>query len=232
MAEIKGWTFHKKHLPRFALVVLCVVALYLLADHTLEWYMAWGEVRGFPAAEVTPQSISDTRMADLSDGTDFFAYGYKLRLPGQPKISERAVIGSYANGAFIHIMRPHNAPDLDEEESFPSRYQFAMTAMNSKPGDISFFHSNRANKRAASLLAYKIIAMEWNPTVICIVSGSHVKGFQIGDPNQNVWRFIDLQLFDEHNQKIEIMIRPGKTSEPPFSQAQINAIVASIQTAN
>jgi len=71
-----------------------------------------------------------------------------------------------------------------------------------------------------------MILQDWGS--VYILNQSNVRGFQEGDPAKPPYR-VHLHLFDSADREYEILITPKSKIAPSFTQAEVNAIVASLQ---
>jgi hypothetical protein len=95
------------------------------------------------------------------------------------------------------------------------------------PDQVRWWKTPRENARNFYLLAMKSrILQDWG--CVYILNQGNVRGFQNGAPAKPPYR-VDLRLFDSDDREYEILITPKSKAAPSFSQAEVNAIVASLQ---
>ena len=209
------------------------------------WWMAKREARD-PRGAVMPQPLSNSEVADLSDGSQVEAFGYSLRLPWKvSKRSDRRTLSTLtlSNGASVTLVDNKDDPSgpgilakstpreaatyriMYGDEAMSSRYAFIRAEFRASPSDVSFWHSRASNLGTMTNLIAKD-GMIGKANVVYSLAVGSMRGFQVGNPGQStpaVW----LRLFDGNDREIWIILRRPLAGE--WTQKQINAIVASIR---
>ena len=98
--------------------------------------------------------------------------------------------------------------------------------MSATPRDIKWWRTRDQNKANGFLLEMKSFIFSDAKSVYAIDSGP-MRGFQIGDPAVPPYR-VRVDLFDSTDQHFEMVIAGENKGRPSFSQAEVNAIVASL----
>lgn len=108
-----------------------------------------------------------------------------------------------------------------------SGYDWMASELAATPDQIRWW--NRTNNvRLTVLLGMKSIEMTGNCTAIYKAENSELHGFQLGDPAIAPHR-VTLDLFDVNNRRYELVASSRNADHPVVTQADINAIVASIR---
>jgi hypothetical protein len=237
------------------LVATTFVVLWLLAElatPVMIWHEAkqWG--RDYPAVALMPTMLTDTRVAPLGDGVTIRRYGYSIHVPwGKTKVvKDFKTISSFGfdDGSSMLIFDPADRTDLigastaaepRNREALDivlgrgnanSHYGAVRAALAASPNDVSLFGSQERNVRAEVLLPMKMIEMPKDITVIYEIVHGPLRGYQFGDPGKAP-TFVELLLFDARDRGLRILFKgPPSRTTPVLTQAQLNAIVASVQT--
>jgi hypothetical protein len=200
-----------------------------------------------PAVWVFPTPLSDRNVSQLS-GSRVEAYGYSIQTPWneQPEIKphkEITLVTFRQNKAGMLIRNP----DEDTTENLPvkmasdpeiqklysdqdrsSFYQLTADALAASPNEAKWWIP-RKNVQLFMLLSSKDLQMMNFKSVHKIDAGL-MRGFQLGDPSEPPYR-VRLNLFDRADRRIQIDIWSRQDGAPALTQAQLNAMVASIQPA-
>jgi hypothetical protein len=229
-----------------SLLIVCVVgwACYVAAMNALVVYFAKDLADETPAVKLMPTSLNDTRIADLSSGTTISRFGYTIRVPWPSPFKTLDFKGASSfrsdDGSSLLFFDPAshvNAREMYKRSSLvegvlgpqamSSGYQLFQASMLSSPDEIKLWHSRAANVRVMLLVNEKQ-GFVLTGTEIHPIAGEHVRGFETVAVDKGR-RIVRLELFDDKDRELELMLAwtPGKASE--LTQAQINAMVASIE---
>lgn len=231
-----------------ALTLLCIfiglVVVYPAVLHVMVWYFALKAGRE-PAASVMPRPLLITDMADLSHGAEAKVFGYSLKLPW-PVVKQRSgaknVTWQFADGVSASVfemsgdsMGPGLLVNLTPaqvdtyrkmygDKALSSKYEFLRDELNTSAADVSFWNSRARNAAVMTQLMLKASPLQKSRVLYAFNEGM-MRGFQSGDPAAgdpvNVW------LFDPSDRETWILFRRG--AKVFWTQAQINAVIASIQ---
>jgi hypothetical protein len=94
------------------------------------------------------------------------------------------------------------------------------------PDQAKWWKMPRTNARVMMLLAFKSMELGNYPSVHKIETGG-LRGFQLGDAAKPPYR-VRFDLFDAADRRLQIQISSGDDHDPVLTQAQLNAMVASI----
>jgi hypothetical protein len=231
----------------FGLAFLLIWACGAVIVHVMVWRDALEITRDSPDRNLTPQPLTDGKVADLTGGSAINQYGYTVSVPWAKVLKEEKLktfeLVSFSEGASMTVWDPASSTgtlvglanqnaDLKAAmqgfygvRTLSSNYEFLSAQLRETDADISLLHSNQSNKRAMLLLALKPTP---KATVIYELPAGRLHGFQIGDP-QVAGTMVRLLLFDDKDRELQVWIRGPKTG-PGLTQEQINGIVASVQT--
>ena len=173
-----------------------------------------------PNIGLMPQPLADTRVGTLNDGMFIHRFGYGVRVPWAAtkvvKDFKTAAIFGFEDGSSLLMFDPADHIDMlkaapsDEaalreelrpllgDDAVRSHYDYANAELNTRPNELSLFHSRRRNARAMMLLSMKSMEIPSEATAIYSIKGSHLRGFQFGDPKKTP-TFINLLLFDDQD---------------------------------
>jgi len=233
---------------RVGLALLIVFgALYALYGVTIEltpWYQARSMCRDNPFVKLVPVPLPDQGVAPLA-GTRLEADGFSIQFPWSEAPQRRNgktldVIAFPTRGVGMILFGPSqtaysaaypqirkSAGEILGEETAHSRYQLTAAELAASPDQVRWWKAPRENAKYFYLLAMKsMILQNWG--CVYILNQGNVRGFQVGDPAKPPYR-VDLRLFDSDDREYEILITPKSKAASSFSQAEVNAIVASLQ---
>jgi hypothetical protein len=239
-------------------LVVGVIAEFRLIEPDIKYWMYQDEiheiVKDSPVVSFVPQPVKDSSVADLKDGLRITQFGYSVQVPRMRIVFSKEYktisMRKFEDGLSMILFDPADHMDMLRstsgneaamreglrpllgDQAVRSHYDYAVAEMNVLPADVSFFHSRKSVARAGILLSMKSLDVPKGSTVIYSVVSSNLKGFQFGDPQKLPMR-VNLLLFDEKDRPIAITIAgPRDETEPVLTQAQINAIIASIHSPN
>lgn len=113
------------------------------------------------------------------------------------------------------------------KRALKSNYEFMAAEVEAKPDQIRWWSSRERNIRNYVLLLNKSGALRGSHKIYTLTSGE-LRGFQFGDPSVAP-HIVQLDLFDPADRHYRIDITPSKQEKAVISQAQINALITSIQ---
>jgi hypothetical protein len=222
-----------------AIVLLCpLLAMWLFEP----WYFAREMSRDNPHLNVTPASLQD-RSTSLLAPARLQCFEFVFQVPWDQiksrKDSRSVAIISFKNGPTIMTFDPADLSDLSNstraqtkriEKVFGSRamssnYDWMATELAATPDQIHFWN-RYGNVRTAVLLGLKQIEV-LDSTAIYRNGNEELKGFQFGNPA--VDSRVTLDLYDVNNRRYQLVIASPSKAARTFSQADINAIVASMR---
>ncbi|MES2393401.1 MAG: hypothetical protein V4555_17295 [Acidobacteriota bacterium] len=226
---------------------LWVVGLPLM--HVLTWYEARNLVAGEPAVRLRIEPLPDVSRADLGDGATVTKLGYSIWFPWKT-VSKQQDFKQGSSIAFVHgggallLEWGHSLDPRPRKEEHPeveamsrkmlgdgvmsSEYSFVDRAMQAQPEDVSLWHSRARNGIDTMLLVDKMGTMHSKVANLYRIAGGHMRGFEM-TPVAGSRGPIQLELFDEKDQRIELMLQQPKAVEDgTWTQAEVNAVVASI----
>jgi hypothetical protein len=131
---------------------------------------------------------------------------------------------------FIDETQGKNAKSAkDNGKALPrSNYELLAAAMDTTPDQVKWWHSPWLNQRVSKQLTYKFANLRGHGKIYRI-SQRQMRGFQFGDPMVAPYE-VTLELFDQIDRPIHLFIGGVGQNQPVSTQAEINALVASIQT--
>jgi len=112
-------------------------------------------------------------------------------------------------------------------ECIPFGYGNPETAIAVAPANSNWWATFTQSSRRTVLLKLKLIEMH-DAKAIYQINANELHGFQFGNPAvapYEVW----LVLFDRNDRRYEISLHRKENNAPFVSQAEVNAIVASIR---
>jgi hypothetical protein len=200
-----------------------------------------------PAVWVFPTPLPDRSQAPLV-GTRVEAYGYSIQTPWneQPKSKPHksiTLVTFSQNKAGMMLFDPgedtsENLPvkmasDPDAKKLFSDRdrgsfYQLTADELAANPNEAKWW-TPRKNVQLFMLLSFKELQMINFKSVHKIEAGE-LRGFQFGDPAKPRSRIM-FKLFDSNDRQIRIQVSSDADDASALTQAQLNAMVASIRPA-
>jgi hypothetical protein len=232
-------------------IVLITFAALLLVDGLVSaafyqlapWLTARHVYREMNMNQI-PTSLSDQKVTPLS-GSRIENYGFSIQVPWNEPAFERKqrgvfVVAYLSHGAGIMIVDPSGPIDsakairmiavankLPEVGKSISNYDLMAESMAATPDQVKWWRPPLQNARSLTLLEMKGIALRDFHALYQLNFGEW-RGFQEGNPARAPFR-VQLELFDGADQHLGILISGKSGSGPVISQAEINAMVASIK---
>lgn len=174
-------------------------------------------------------------------------YGIKFKTPwGEPEITElqNLVALTFANGTRVIITDPSQLIDMRAavlssangdsqklerirsvfgQEKFESNYNLNKAILNIRATDVSLFSSSEYATSSLVLLNLKaLLVMPSKTQNIYYFSLPNFKGFQKGNPEENLGVFIN--LFDDQDTQYELIINGSG-----YTQEDIDFVLSSIE---
>jgi len=198
-------------------------------------------------SEVLPKPLPDT--ADASDATVRVkrlgvSFGVPWDETDTSKMKEsKSGILILTNGLMISVSRPPGVLDAVKslegshgaalrfelgDQALSSNFALISAAVSTRVSDAKWWHTPIYNRKIAFLLSLKMwrfgLSEGCNQVPIFGFSKGRVRGFQVGDPLKE--RVVRLILFEETGRECRIDLLKF---DGDVSQAQINALIASLQ---
>jgi hypothetical protein len=228
-----------------ALVLLFVLPLPLvgIAWFLEPWYFAREMSRGNRHLTVTPMQVRDTSLAPLlAKRLEYFEVSFQVPW-GQietQKIAKTAAILQFKGGGALIIFDPAESTTVsrglhDQTKKLStvfgpgmmsSGYDWMAGELAANPEQIRWW-DRTGDVRLAVLLGLKSMDT-LDCDAIFEVGNAELHGFQVCDPTTPPHR-VKLDLFDVHNRRYEMVIASRSSNEPAITQADVNAIIASIR---
>jgi hypothetical protein len=245
MRMFSDWRSWKSWRALLILFVACWV-LTIAGLNGLICYENWQQAKAHPELAVMPTPLPDTRVDDLQNGTTVEVFGYSLRLPWN-KITKRldvkgASFVDFEGGGRLMIFDPASQVDKAQQyrkdastraavqkmmssRDVSSPYQLFKAEMESSPAHTKFWHTRASNSRDFLLLIGKGQFAREGTTAIYAIEGGELRGYE-SVPSKP--RAIALELFGARGDELELWLVQPKAGA--LTQAQINAVIASIKT--
>ncbi len=230
------------------LALFCVGWLiYLGAIRVVIWRFAGEANQTHGTLDVVPTPLSDTSVAVL-EGARVEKFGVSFESPWKDITretnTEDIFDAAFREGPFLMLHDPRRAfdgikilqgntyrerqkaMDLFGPEALRSNYDLMATAAETKPTEVKRWDSFRHYTRINLLLMEKMMFLGPAKAIHPIHSET-MRGFQLGDPDAAPY-LVKLELFDAKDKKYEFILMGHGRQDPVASQAQINALIASI----
>jgi len=232
-------------------ILVGVAALLDWARHDLlALYFARETAKGEPNLSSVPEPVPDKTVAVL-DGLHLNHFEYSLRVPWREADFERdakSVVGiHFRSGAGLMMFDPLSAVDAVKEmrgrarsdtrklrrifgdRALSSNYDFMAAEMAVTPSEIKWWNPPGANARCLVLLNLKAMEIHGISNAIYRRSSEEMRGFQFGNPSVAPYQ-VELNLFDRNDRRYKIIITGKKPAGQAITQAEINAMVASLRS--
>lgn len=240
--EVKWW--------RVAIALACIFGFFYLAEFVVErWWMPWHDgqvlVRLYPNLRAALLPVPDKTITKL-DGEQVELFGVALQTPWKVTKQVRGVV-LFENDRSLLLFDPLGTPSrvsLMREEAktqkkvemirellgtqiLSSDYNLMASALATTQTDPHWWASPKENIRRDVLLSTKSGEMR-DANAVYQISGNELRGFQFGNPTAAPYD-VRLVLFDRNDRQYEILLRQNERKAPFITQAEVNAIVASIR---
>lgn len=233
---------------RRLLIWLCAgVLVYFGARTVLGDLAACWTVHGLaadePGLDVVPTPLPAVPAVALN-GPRIERFGISFQLPWKSVVKERALQSidtlQFSNGAVIALWSPPSQVDslsvlrksggsaVDRilgASADRSNYAYMTAAMAATPDQAQWWKMPRENARCLLLMTQKSIDVLESRTIHPISAGT-MRGFQFGNASDPVIRLI---LFDPQDRRYMVVIGRKRGVPSPLTQAEINALVASLR---
>jgi len=230
-------------------LIVLFVAIWMLGkamQRLSPWYETRSLSRDHPILGKLPSALPDKSMAPLS-GFRVEIFGLAFQTPWS-HIGTMTIRMMASNEAMIPFPDQHVAmtlfrPSSDDFEkrmfaeavharddaTVISNYKLVAAEMLTTPDDVKWWKSYSQNEARTFLLEMKSLRIGDLNEIYSIDFGN-LKGFQVGNPSLPPYQ-IRLDLFDVSDRHYQIRIASTDNHGPIISQAQINAIAASVHQA-
>lgn len=234
----------------FVTLGLVGVGAMLVSFQMMPWWFARQTVLENPRLSIAPSSLPDKSIAALS-GLSVERFGYSFQVPWKEierdrELREVSAI-SFKDGGSLLIPDPLTAVDLsgilreaaktDQEKellrrvfgprALKSNYDLVAAALAATPSQVKWWASRTENIQSFELLSQKELEMH-DYLAIYPINSAEMRGFQFGNPAVAPYN-VELDLFDRNDRRYKIKIRGKDENHPFITQAEINAMVASIR---
>jgi hypothetical protein len=240
------WTQVKLKRVVLGLVIIftCLGALQGVIWFLEPWYFAREISHADAHLDLTPVRLHDTSLSPLAPGRlGFFDFSFQVpwKQVETQKVTKTSAVVLFREGAALIVFDPSETTKLSSamhQQSKPlasifgsramsSGYDWMASELTAAPDQIRWW--NRTNNvRLALLLGMKSIKISNECTVIYRVENPELHGFEFCDPAAAPYR-ITLNVFDVNNRSYEMVIASRRADQPVVTQADINAIIASMR---
>lgn len=235
--------------------LLCLVAaigygvIYLIAP----WLVSQRMYKVDPRVSIVPADLPTKAEAPLSNAT-IVRYGFRVSLPNKEIAKtiqgDLITVVLFRNGGNLTIHNPSRDSGILEiaisdkhakrfvgQEVIQSRFKLMQAAMWATPGHAKWWKFRTLeNERVEYLLLTKFSLLTTSTTSphaftlgpIYAISAGEFRGFQIGDPEVSPYE-AHVDLFDGTDRHFAFDVSGPERHAQVLSQAEINAIVASIR---
>lgn len=232
--------------------MICIGAgavVYTEALNLFAWRLAQSAGEAHPNLSILPVPLQSIPLAQLN-GVRVVHFGFSFQVPWKDIAQDRvtkdwAASISFRDGGGLLIFNPSAQVDgattmhgstLGERKTMESilgklalssNYEFMAAEVEATPDQVKWWNSRRQATRNAILLINKSGDLRSSHEMYKLASGK-LRGFQFGDPAVAPY-IVQLDLFDPSDRHYRIFVTPSKQNQAVISQAQINALIASIQ---
>jgi hypothetical protein len=198
-------------------------------------------LRDNPGLARLPVALADRSLATLT-GFQIEMYGFAVQAPwsnmGTIRMASDVAIAPFPDQHVAMMLFKPGDDDFEvrmgseaahgrDESKGISSYNLMYAEMMSTPDQVKWWNGRDENEARSFLLEMKSFTIG-NLRDIYSVSAGGLRGFQAGDPAIPPYR-VRLDLFDSADRHYQIRIESTDKHGPVISQAQINAMVASIR---
>ena len=229
---------------RIAIVLAVLFALVWAAGKSMKWLAPWIEARSMlrdnPTLVQLPIPLPDQTLAKLSDSTivlfgltvytPWGRFGTIQSAPGMATIPfpERHIeMLLYEPNQDTFEKKMWNSVPTNSTNTAISSYKLMAAEMAITPNHVKWWRSPDQNEASSFLLELKSLKLGGMRALYSVNTG-HFRGFQEGNPALPPYR-VRLDLFDLADYHYEILMSAQSGNGPAFSQADVNAIVASLK---
>ena len=216
----------------------------LAFDQLAPWLTARTLFGDDPHMSLVPVALLDKSLATLS-GVRVEKYGFSLQTPWKEITHDKSERGVYPvsfmnDGAGMMLFDPSGSLDSAAsmreiaktrgilDTSTPhSNARLMGEAIAATPEDVAWWKPPSRNARSLALLEIKTLTLR-NFGALYTVASGEMHGYQEGNPSIAPYR-VQLNLFDSSDRHYEIWITSKVGQGPAFSQAEVNAMVASFK---
>jgi len=245
--EVKWW--------RVGLALAIVFAVILATGFILDRYFGWHEIQDFcrenPNLADLPVPLSDKSVANL-EGAQLQVQGLSFQVPWKEVLrqSDAKTISAVAfkDGPILSIPNRTNALETErliqgyaktKQEMDAARRSIGSPALSCcydlmagelavTPSELKWWETWRTQRNTFLRLVRKSMDI-MDSNAIYEINAGEMRGFQMGNPSVAPYE-VKLELFDRDDRRHEITISQYGANRPFLTQAQVNAIVASIRT--
>jgi hypothetical protein len=240
--EVKWW--------RVGLALLIIFASLFAVEFVWEQYADWQEIRAFcrenPNLADVPVPLPDKSVATL-DGARLEFPGLSLRVPWKD-IWRRwdAQSLTFKDGPVFRIPT-RDASALEKviqnyaktkqeadagrrlvgSQSLNCCYDLMASELTVTPSELRWWNTWPTRRRVVVRLDSKLMDI-MKANAIYEISAGEMHGFQMGNPALAPYE-VTLELFDRNDLRHEITMSKYRADRPFVTQAEVNAIVASIR---
>lgn len=247
--ELKWWHVRWKRLGlRFAIVIVTIWSLVAVGRYVYGFFLPWYLIQNLskePSAWVVSTAMPDHGVTQLS-GARVGAYGYSIQTPWNepPEIkphkgvvmvtfprSKAGILFFDPNEDTLAHLPVKTSSDPEMERLFSERdrrsfYQLIADEIAARPDEARWWTRNE-NVRLFMLLSLKQLEILDFKSVYAVEAGT-MRGFQFGSATKPPCHVM-LKLFDPRDREIRIQISTNADGAATLTQAQLNAMVASIR---
>ena len=232
-------------------VLICVGIVWAVcteAINLMTWHFARSTGNDYPNLAVLPKPLPSTPSTNLS-GVRIEHFGFSFQVPWKDLdqdqwATDTAAVVPFRDGGRLLIFNPATQIDSAKilhgntasqtgateevfgERALSSNYELMAAEVETTPDQIKWWNSRKQNTRNGLLLTYKSLDLRNAHEIYRLASGE-LRGFQFGNPIVAPY-VVQLDLFDPSDRHYRILVTPSKQKKPVITQAQINALVASI----
>ncbi len=245
MWQVKWW--------RVGVALLVCFAAMFAAGFVWEQWAGWQLTQEFlrenPNLVAVPVPLPDTRIAQL-DGARVAILGLSVQVPWKEVLRQRdfgtmSFVG-FKDGGVLMLTSPSITKAIDQRiqslaknrqeadairETIGSHvsnccYDLMARELAATPSQVRWWNQ-WGNGRSNFVLLMRKSEEVMDSSTIYNMSGGEMRGFQFGNPAVAPYG-VTLELFDRDDRRHEIRISRYDASSPFLTQAEVNAIVASI----
>lgn len=234
-------------------LAICFAGVGLVNLVVFSWWMPlWGArefYRDHPRISETPAPLTDKSVAKL-EGLRVERFEFSFQVPWK-EIGWQKNLGSassvvFKDGQALIVFDPRRALDsaktIQDSAKTPreaatvrrtfgsstlsSNYDLMAAELAATPAQGKWWAGPRQNARNFVLLGLKSMEM-MDANAIYGISNEEMHGFQLGNPALAPYK-VELDLFDRGDRRYKIILTQRDRIGPILTQAEVNAIVASI----